>query len=771
MKVRQLLLLLLLNFSLLVSVRSQCVPIVSPSTDCETAPAICLNQLCFFTTNTPQTCCNNWCGNNTIINNPQFFYFTPGQPDVEIDILVDSCTNGVGLQSAILDNCPWDNTNVITCNPGVPPGATMMLQTTGLIPGTPYWLLIDGSNGAVCYYTITNTSGIDFPLLTDTLDPVLSFPGDSLVCPGYQHLLLTTGPDILGANYQWTLGWNGEKIITADPTLTVDVDPDSPEGSYTVCVRALNGCDSTNQVCFQVEIGSIPSVTKDTAIFCAEEFPVFWNGQVVFGPGDYTATLTNEHGCSFDTTWTVLEYPTNPPGVIDTFVCASQFTFHGQRFDQSGYYFVVLPGENSNGCDSMVELNLMIGASAQFVEVACENNQMVLKTHITAQDENIDTVTLEWYTCSFDSILSTAADFIPDSSGCYSLVINSGQCRDTISSSYYNSGCIINDLCYFNTSPTCAGESTLITPVFQVPDQTQIHWLIDFPGAPGTYYGDSDSIYVTFPEAGTYPVSYTLQDSAETWSCHSMMVVNASPEVSLCCDVFTCDSCAFITLSNHSADTVYIALTYGAPFTLSGNDMMNIEICSPEGFPLDIGIDSISSAENGCAGTIAGDTSVRINPLPPALVFIVPIDDTLCTYPNDLASYQWRYCDSTEILSTANCFAPSASGCYCLDVANDAGCTYETCMPFFLSGTSSIAKEEFQISPNPSQGNIQIKLPTTLSLPVPWQLTNTAGKILRYGELNEKESSLDFNTLPSGMYLIKFNIPSQGVITRKVLLE
>jgi hypothetical protein len=767
--VRYCFILQLFIFSFTGKVQGQCEPIIPPTANCETAPFICFHQVCFTTGNEPQTCCVNWCGNNTIINNPQFFSFTPYQPDVEIQIHVDDCTNGVALQSAILDACPWDNSSVISCDPGTPAGGTMVLVASGLIPSQTYWLLIDGSNGSECHYTFTNTFGIEFPQLPDTLDTSQSFPGDSVVCPGYQDLVLTTGPTLEGAYYLWTFGWNGDSILSNEPTTTINLEVDAPEGQWDICVRAFTGCDTTESVCFQVEIVIPTAVVKDTAIMCPEAFPFLWHGQIINGPGDYSATGSDEHLCSFDSTWTVLSYPDNSPTVIDTFVCSPQFHYSGAIFDQTGQYLIVLPGENVNGCDSMVELHLEIGASDQFIELVCENDEMVLQAHLIAQDESIDTVTFEWYSCSFDSLLSSELNLIPDTTGCFSLVVNSGLCVDTISSVYNNTPCEFNDECYFINSPTCAGVETLLTPVFQVPTGSSIHWLIDYPGSPGTYSGNTDSIYVTFQEPGSYPVSFTLQDSFQTYTCHANMHVNTSPEVSLCCDQFTCDSCAFITLSNFSDDPAVVSLNSGPPFALQGNAMMNVEICSP--FPTDVVITDVESAGNGCPGTIVGDTVITINPLPPAFAFIIQLEDTLCANPNDLASFKWRNCNSAEILGTAPCFAPPATGCYCLEVANALGCTYETCTDFFISSTLFIAENEIRISPNPTSGLVQIELFQSSLYLATWQLTDLQGTNILEGALIEQSNELNFTSIPSGIYFLKINSKSNGALVRKIVIE
>jgi len=768
MRTRQFILILLCNIFFISYNSSQnCIPVISPSSYCETAPALCLNELCYTTADTAITCCNNWCGNNTIINNPQYFLITPALPDVEINIHVDDCSNGVGLQSAILDACPWDNTNVLDCNPGTPPGGTMILQDSSLIPGQAYWLVIDGSNGAVCHYTISSASGVQNPTLPDSLDATLSFPSDSLVCPGYQNLILNTGPEIPGAIYQWTLGWKGESITSSVPSITINIDEGSPEGTWNVCVTALTGCDTAQQICFPIQIGSTPTAIKDTVTLCNNIFPFLWHGQTITGPGDYSATFTDEHLCSFDSTWTILAYPSFPHGVIDTLVCSPQFNYGDQVFDHSGDYVVALPGQNINGCDSLVDVHVTIGAPDQFVEVACENNEMVLKTHITAQDESIDTVTFEWYSCSFDSLLSTSTELNPDTAGCFSLIVNSGLCLDTISSTYSMNPC--TDSLYYFAGIGCVGEEMFLTTPQPLENSEQIDWLINIPGMPILHFENEDSIQITVNETGIYLASVTIRDSINTNTWIGYIQVLVEPEVTLCCDQSICsDSCTIITISS----TSFANVVFTNGFSINGLlGAYQIPVCPFEGDDLTYTISEISSDYPECPGKLVGDSSVTIETIDRPFVSIVPFEDTLCTYPNNLASYKWRHCDSTAILSIATCFAPPASGCYCLEVENEFGCSYETCYNFFPETTSTIPEDQLQIFPNPTSGLIQIKLSGATNFPVLWELTDLQGKGLLTGELEENVSDTNLNSIPPGIYFLKFNLKSKGILTRKIVIE
>ncbi|MEP6647764.1 MAG: hypothetical protein ABJC12_11805, partial [Saprospiraceae bacterium] len=150
-------------FSLL-KLQAQCNPPGElPTATCSAAPLTCLSDACYTTLNNPFNCCNNFCGANTVINNPQYFQFIATSTDVQINIHVDNCNNGgAGLQCAIVTTCGWAPCpggvvpcpDILACNAGTSPGGTMVLNATGLTIGQTYWLLIDGENGATCQYTI-----------------------------------------------------------------------------------------------------------------------------------------------------------------------------------------------------------------------------------------------------------------------------------------------------------------------------------------------------------------------------------------------------------------------------------------------------------------------------------------------------------------------------------------------------------------------------------------------------------------------------------------
>jgi hypothetical protein len=321
---------------------------------------------------------------------------------VTIAIHVDNCDNGTGLQSAILDACPWDNSNVVDCNPGTNPGGTMFLNGVGLVVGQVYWLMIDGSNGATCNYTITVADGIEAP----------GFGGESLtdgeaipssVCQGFNGLTLTASPEIIGAHgYFWVLGWNGDTITSTFATTTLDVPTDVPPGVYDICVRAFSGCDTSDMdFCFPVEVYEIPPEERDPETFCDEDFPVSWGNMIINGPGDYMQSYEDADGCVFDSTWTVEAYPIPDEGQIDTIYCLPEgettFYYEGEGYSNSGTYQLDYPKMDVNGCDSLAMLNLRLIGLDAFIDIACENGEFVLTVYPQEIEPFNASLDFEWF--------------------------------------------------------------------------------------------------------------------------------------------------------------------------------------------------------------------------------------------------------------------------------------------------------------------------------------------------------------------------------------
>lgn len=754
----------------------QCEPIETPSLFCDDAPLICLNQFCYHSETTPYTCCNGWCGPQTAIHNPQYFQFIPVSTDIAIEIHVDGCDGGNGLQSAILDACPWDNSNVIACDPGTPPGGTMFLEANGLLPGFPYWIVIDGSAGATCNYTFTSVQGIlGFDLIGEA-GPLIANPATLPLEFDTIHFTLTSSISNAQA-YYWTFSWHTDTITTSGPELDIYTPCFEEPGIYTVCSRAYNGCDTLDTaVCTTFELLPAADRIKPPVTLCPEAFPFSWQGIFITGPGTYSKTFYPNifpGQCPYDSIWTVEAYPDFPDGNIDTIVCANYLLYEGIEYTQSGVYTLAYPGQGINGCDSVALLNLSLHAIDMFVEKRCSDSIPLLVPHSILPIQPGDSIYYEWYTCNLDSLLSTDQTFFPDTSGCYCLIADNGFCIDTICSSYLSDPC--QSVCSLVKDTSCAGESILFYYGGEVSSDAELHWLIDLPGAPDTYFTDRTSLELVYMDTGWYHVSLTVVDSFTTSTCSdSFYIQRYTSEAAICCSDSGCGACKdlSITLSGAAPWTLYISNKFqsdtiynvsSSPYTYSA--------CPPQD-SLSLYYLSVTDSLHQCNAKILVKQPVVVVLRPEANATITQSKDTLCGYFEEQASYMWFSCQPIEYLSTDQCFVPEESGCYCLEVTNFSGCSDTTCYEFLISSVNILKETGISLYPNPSKGTWEVDLIADILLPVDWTLVDLWGGVVESGQIGQPKSTIRLKNNPvAGIYFLEFRSAVCQSRTVKVVIE
>jgi surface protein len=245
--------------------------------------------------------------------------------------------------------------------------------------------------------------------------------------------------------------WNGIAYLTT--------------GQYVQHFNAVNGCDSTVTMDLIINNSSVNSIT-DTA---CESYSL--NGQTYTASGVYTQVLTNAIGC--DSTIT-LDLTINNTTISDiTTTSCSSYTLNGQTYTSSGIYTQVL--SNYLGCDSTITLNLTITSptSSTTDETACSsftwsangttysnsgtytttlvNSQgcdSVLTLNLTIVPYILPTIvnqsdtlllvnevgTYQWINCTTNTIIpgETSSSFAPTVNGLYAVIYtNANSCSDT----------------------------------------------------------------------------------------------------------------------------------------------------------------------------------------------------------------------------------------------------------------------------------------------------------------------------------------------------
>lgn len=786
--IRRILLLPVLYLLSLSDLLSQCdPPLLLPSAQCEDAPLVCMQDACYTTTNIQNNGWPGFCGPNTVIHNPQYFEIIPLESCIEILIHVDVCHAGQpALQAALVTSCEWQPCpgfnvpceDILDCDPGTQPGGTMVIDACGLTPGVSLWLIVDGSSGSICQYTIDLAEGIYEPEIDEEITGGSATPSN--VCQGYDELLLSVSPLIMGAHgYLWSLEWEDLTFTSTLHETLIDISPDAPPGIWNVCAQAFSGCDTTNTFCFQVEIFSIEDVEKEPATFCPEIFPFLWHNITITGPGTYIKSFTDNNGCSYDSIWVVEEYPEVPVGEINITHCLNDnfdpFIYEGEVYDNPGTYDLVYPGMGLNGCDSFAHLNLTVEGVTIFIENTCSEGQSFLSPHILDIIPPNDSITYQWYDCSLTQLLSTEQNLLIDSSGCYCLIASSESCSDTICSTYYGNPC--ESTCLVIPEQSCIGDSVLIFINGGDTLNASFHWLVDVRGEEDVYFSGNDSLWVMYDTSGCYRISVTIVDDTSSITCIDSVCISPPPsEVSVCCDSIICQDCTTLTftLSGNAPWTIILSDGHSLD-TITGIESSPYShvVCVLESIT-NFTIIEASGSGNPCPATISND-SVQIvyyNPWPcPDCPFFFQQDSLLCA-SNDLSDYKWHECNDTVVLATTQCFLPPTSGCYCLTAFATEQCELTSCMDIVLANNEPDNKSGYNILPNPTNGIVSINLTDVIDLPLYWSLYDQLGIEQHHGILLESNSGLDFgNKLSPGVYFIKIGSDQDVLGITKLIIE
>jgi len=246
-----------------------------------------------YTPQTPPGFCSN-------AQNDQWLAFVAGSSTATFTCTPSICTNGDGLQLALYASC--NASKPVACNSGQQGGENIPVSVTvnTLVPGTTYYLVIDGYNGDNCDFQISVTppsAAVAIPVGTTG-----SITGPGEVCPGGSFNYSVEPVSGAGA-YNWA-GPPGSTINGMPSPVTLS----GPGGNVAqvrfgaqagqICVQAVNSCYTGTEVCRPVTVKSIPVTNLPPVTICAEDAPYYtpW-GHECPTPGTYCTTLTTDSGC------------------------------------------------------------------------------------------------------------------------------------------------------------------------------------------------------------------------------------------------------------------------------------------------------------------------------------------------------------------------------------------------------------------------------------------------------------------------------------------
>lgn len=282
---------------------SQCQP--ASVSSCNEAKVLCsLDELngysCILSSQPNSQGCFPLCPSGGVPDNIEWWAFTTNGGTIDILLNSSNCTGATpGLEMGLTEGC--DCSHSIICNTSCQ-GPGLYALHANLEPCRIYYLFVDGCNGSVCNFTIT-TSGGRAPSINE-FGKYINNDKDKIieVCSD------ACGQDFFvqyQSNCNTTWRWTLDGVIQASQTNKISLNFPQ-EGKFTLCASAYIGnpiagaiCDQKGPICSQINVGEFSERHGGERNLCIKEFPFFWNGKFIDGPGEYRVRLS-ENCCNFD---------------------------------------------------------------------------------------------------------------------------------------------------------------------------------------------------------------------------------------------------------------------------------------------------------------------------------------------------------------------------------------------------------------------------------------------------------------------------------------
>ncbi len=212
----------------------------------------------------------------SMIQNDQWLGFIAGAASATFTVTPSNCANGDGVQVALYESC---NTAPLACNAnGAGQGNIPTTITVSMVPGTNYFLLIDGLSGDQCDVSVTVSppSAVKAPDVGNML-PIQS-PMSTICTGGTMTMSVPNVPN--AGTYTWT-GHAGTLINGEPAPVTIDA-PDgrivqvtfpTTEGIAQICVNVNNSCDDGPTQCLNINVKAIEKTVVPPVTICNEDAP------------------------------------------------------------------------------------------------------------------------------------------------------------------------------------------------------------------------------------------------------------------------------------------------------------------------------------------------------------------------------------------------------------------------------------------------------------------------------------------------------------------
>lgn len=641
-------------------------------------------------------------------------------PPNQIDLIVDQAGIYQLRVTNLKTGCFSENTVQVTGNSEQPNAEVVSM---GEINCGQSNLVLDGTNssqGTDFLYQWSTTNGV---LENDlqTLTPTVNATGDYLLTVTTNNGGCTATAQVSVVDNRYTLETIAEIYICEGMPYSVGNSIYYTTGIYQDTLQNFENCDSI----IQTQLTVLPtSETIQTLSICEGE-TVTVGDETFAETGNYSVILTNNSGCDSLVMLNLTIMPTQTTSV-NTQLCAGESMMIGDEiFSETGNYNVMLM--NEQGCDSTILLNLTIlpAAITPLDVQLCEGGNIQVGNETFSETGNYQVVLTNSFGC--DSLVNLSLEIVDN------YLIN------------------LNEIICPNESFDVGGLAFDSTGVYEI-------FLVSSTGCDSLIM-----LYLTVEEEYTQTIDVEI--------CAGETFVLAGNEFSetgnyevLLTTSFGCDS-----LLNLDLVVVGIPVTDASALICEGDSYeFGGEILVASGIYTDtleafIGCDSISILDLTIVPelllvdtVIFDDTGSNNGSIEPIVAGGFP------PY-----SYSWNTGETTPIIGNLN------SGFYDLIVTDSIGCELTT--TFFIDNLDGTKNhpfiQQFQIAPNPSNGNFDIFLQLTNAEDWTISLHRVNGQLIKKwtGEKATLSTEIKVENLIAGVYFVSLQIKEEVIVSKVIV--
>ena len=534
-------------------------------------------------------------------------------------------------------------------------------------------------------------------------------------------------------------------------------------GVYTQVFPGSNGCDSTITLNLTVRLVDL-TLLEET--FCEGQTFLF-NGENLSAPGAYTALLTNSDGCD-SLVILNLSLSTSVSTEVTDFFCESgSYDFNGQTLTEAGIYTAMLTTEA--GCDSTVTLTLTVRDPdlTLLEESICEGQSYEFNGETLFAPGAYTALLTNSFGCDSLVILNLTAaptDITPTSA-----TICEGDVYDFYGQNLTEQGIYVNALTNVNGC-----DSNIVLTLTVLEPDTTLFEIDACEGQPVVFNGQM------LVESGVYTALLTNSNGCDSLVVLDLVIVpttGSATEASICAnegypfngEVLT-EAGTYVFVLTNAAGCDSTAVLNLAVLPVS-NTTVEARICEGETYLFNGTALSESGGYEATFTNIAGcDSTVALLLQVDEVAFLVEQQGQSLTVEANDAAFQWINCATNLPIegATGNVFMPTVTGSYAVVVTQE-GCTATSdCFAVTVVSTENPSADAgWQVLPNPTSGLAQLRMDTALPETIQLQLFDLAGRLCLQQTIaaGETDVQVDLNRLADGVFLARL---SGGAFATKV---